>query len=166
MHDLHRDIEFAQAACLRFGRAAALEIVLVELGDVAHMANPVIDDAALARCERGVDAAAAVVPAHDDVTDLEHIHCEIKHGKAIEIAVHDKVGDIAVDEHFTRRQVDDLVGGHAAVGATNPEITRALLRGENAEETRAFALHALGPAAVVVEKSRQIRHARILVGIP
>ena len=80
-----------------------------------------------ARPERGAHAAAAVVSDDDDVLDLEHVDGELHHRQAIEVGMHDDVGDVAVDEHLARRQADDLVGRHAAVGAADPEVFRRLL---------------------------------------
>ena len=40
----------------------------------------------------------------------------------------DDVGDVAVHEQLARIEVDELVGGNAAVGAADPEVFRALLR--------------------------------------
>ena len=41
--------------------------------------------------------------------------------------MHDQVGHIPVNEQFSGRQPDDLVGGHPAVGAANPQIGGELL---------------------------------------
>ena len=87
---------------------------------VPYVAQPVVDEAHLTALERGLHAAAAVVAADDDMLDLEDVHRVLQHGEAVEVGVHDDVGDIAVHEEFARQEADDLVGRHAAVRATNP----------------------------------------------
>ena len=75
--------------------------------------------------ERGAHAAAAVVAADDDVLDLQHVDGELDHREAVEVGVHDDVGDVAVHEQLARQQADDLVRGHAAVGAADPQVLAA-----------------------------------------
>ena len=72
-------------------------------------------------------AAAAVVAADDDVLDLQHVDGVLQHRQAVQVGVHDDVGDVAVDEQLARQQADDLVGRHAAVGAADPQVARRLL---------------------------------------
>jgi hypothetical protein len=61
-----------------------------------------------------------------------------------------------MDKHFARLKACDLVGWHAAVGATNPQIFGRLLLRQMVEETGLLALHALGPCTVVVEEMREV----------
>ena len=72
-------------------------------------------------------AAAAVVADHDDVLDLQHVGRELDHRQAVQVRVHDDVGDVAVHEQLARHQADDLVGRHPAVGAADPQVLRRLL---------------------------------------
>jgi hypothetical protein len=62
----------------------------------------------------------------------------------------------SVHKHFTRLKACNLIGGHSAVGATNPQILGRLLVRQVIEEPRLFALHALGPIAVVVKEMRKV----------
>ena len=68
-----------------------------------------------------------VVPADDDVLDVQVIDGILNCREAIEVRMDDNVCDVAMYEHFTGRKPDNLVGGNAAVGAANPEIFRRLL---------------------------------------
>ena len=63
--------------------------------------------------------------------------------------MHDHIGHIAVHEHFAGLQPGNLVGGHAAVRATNPHVARLLLRLEVGKEAGALGLHSRGPDTVV-----------------
>jgi hypothetical protein len=82
------------------------------------------------------DAAATVMSAHDDMADLEHLDGELDHRQAIQIRVHDDVGDVAMHEQFPRQQVDDFIRGHAAVGAAYPQILRAIAGATASEKNR------------------------------
>lgn len=102
MDDLHSDIEFAESIGLLARRRLAFNFTAIELRDVAHMTNPVIDDAASARLQCSVYAATAIVTAHDHIGDLKRIEREVEDGETIEIAVHDEIRNVAMDEHFAR----------------------------------------------------------------
>jgi hypothetical protein len=52
---------------------------------------------------------------------------ELDHRQAVEVRVDDDVGDVAVDEQLARIEVDQLVGGNAAVGTADPQVFRSLL---------------------------------------
>ena len=121
-------------------------------GDVLHVAQPVVDQAERLAVERGAHAAAAVVADDDDVLDLQHVDRELQHREAVEVGVHDDVGDVAVDEQLARRETDDLVGRHAAVGAADPEVSRRLLLARVGEEIRIAVAQARGPRAVAFEQ--------------
>ena len=74
------------------------------------------------------------------------------HGEHVEIGLGHDVGDVAVDENLARREAGDLVGGHAAVRAADPEVFRALLVGEFAEEVRIVGVDRVRPVAVVFQE--------------
>ena len=94
---------------------------------VLDVAQPVVGEADAPVLERRRDAAAAVMAADDDVLDFQHVHGELHHGEAIEVRMDDDVGDVAMDEQFARAQSHDLVGGHAAVRASDPQVAWPLL---------------------------------------
>ena len=70
----------------------------------------------------------------------------------------DEVGDIAVDEDLARHQVDDLIGGDAAVRASDPEQLGSLLCGQLAEETGVVVLYPARPSPIVPEQFAQRPH--------
>ena len=62
------------------------------------------------------------------------------------------VADIAVHEHLTGIETDDVVGGNAAVRATEPEIARRLLLGETAKVIGIAAGLSRRPPQIAVEQ--------------
>src|SRR5690606_4489630 len=102
--------------------------------------------------QSGTDATATVVPDDENVLDLEHVDRELDHRHAIEVGVHHHVGDIAVDENLAGNQVDDLVGGHARIGAADPQVLGRLLLRKLSEETRILARDPLGPGKVAFQQ--------------
>ena len=157
------DVQFAQAIArgeLADGRHACL----VLLAHVLHVPQPVVAQADAIAAQGRADAAATVVAADDDVAHAQDVDRELHDRQAIEIGVHNQVGDIAVDEQFAGQQSDDVIGGHAAVGAADPQVARRLLRGELAEELRILPANALGPAPVVVEQFAEFGHAGFASG--
>jgi len=103
-----------------FVRANALQLLLVFPADVLYVAQPVVDQTKSVVTQRSADTAAPIVTANDDVLNLEYVDSELQHRQAIEIGVHDDICDVAVHEHLTWREADDLVGGNTAVRASNP----------------------------------------------
>jgi hypothetical protein len=64
-----------------------------------------------------------------------------------------------MDEELARVEIDDLVGGHPAVGTADPQIFRRLLAFEPPEEAGIRGDHALRPGAVVCLQVVQHRGA-------
>ena len=118
--------------------------------DVLHVSQPVVDQPVPPALERGEDATAAEVAADDDLLDPEHLDRVLQHRQAVEVGVHDDVGDVAVHEDLAGVGAGDLVRGHAAVGAADPEIARRLLRLEAPEEPRIALHHARRPDAIAL----------------
>ena len=54
-------------------------------------------------------------------------------------------------EELAREQAHDLVGRHAAVRASDPEVRGSLLSRKPGEEIRVNASNAFGPSAVIFE---------------
>ena len=133
----------------------------MRVGDVLHLAQPVVDQPVTVAVERGEHAAAAEVPADDDVVDPQQFERVLQHGQAVEVGMHDEVGHVAVHEHLAGVGAGDLVGGNAAVRATDPEIARRLLRGQAREEARVALGDLCGPAAISAQQVLE-RHAAIV----
>jgi hypothetical protein len=72
--------------------------------------------------------------------------------------VGDYICDVPVHEDLTGDQSNDLVGGHPAVGATDPEVGRTLLSREILEEVGVIEAHPLGPSPIVFEQVFQNAH--------
>src|SRR5690606_2738026 len=126
--------------------------------DVLDVADPVVGQAHPGAVQRRADAAAAVVADHQDMFDLEHVDRELDHRQAVEVGVHHHVGDVAVDEHLARVDVDDLVGRHARVGAADPQVPGRLDLGQAAEEAGILGLDAVGPVAGAFKQFVQSVH--------
>jgi hypothetical protein len=86
------------------------------------------------------------------VLHLENVDGELEDREAVEVAVGDDVRDVAMDEDFARGEAEHLVGGHAAVGAADPEILGGLLTGEAFEVLRVGEADPFGPGAVLSEQ--------------
>ena len=138
-------VEFAQridAAPQRQG----VEPLLVPVAHVLDVADPVVGKADAPVVERRGDAAAVRVADDDDVLDLQDIGGELDHRQAVQVGMDDDVGDVAVHEQLARRQVDEFVRRHAAVGAADPEVARRLLLQQPGEEARLARLGLLAPS--------------------
>lgn len=76
--------------------------------------------------------------------------------------MHDEIGNIALNEHLTWCQTDDLIGGHATIRASDPQVLGALLPGERVKETRLLSFGTGCPCAIVDEKVVEIGHGTML----
>lgn len=88
------------------------------------------------------------MPADDHGLDAQRLDGVLQDGQAVEVGMHDEVGNVAMNEHLPGWQSDDLIGWHTAVGAADPQILRRLLGGEALDEIRIGVDYALRPAAV------------------
>ena len=152
LRHLRDDVQFAEPVDDGGFVRLRLEERDVPLGHVLHVPQPVVDEPERLALPCRPDAAAAVVADDDDVLDMQHVHGVLQHRQAVEIGVDDDVGHVAVDEQLAGQQVDDLVGGYAAVGAADPEVAGILLCGEFAEEVRVLRVDAFGPEAVLFDQ--------------
>ena len=120
------DVEFAEAVGARINISDLFKFILMRNMEILDVAQPVVDKAELLLLARGLDAAAAVMAADDDMLDLQNLHRVLQHGEAIHIRVDVEVGDVAVHEHLARREAEDFISRNAAVGAADPEKFRRL----------------------------------------
>jgi hypothetical protein len=65
-----------------------------------------------------------VVTANNNVTDLQDFHGELQNRQAIQVRVNDKISDIPMHKNLARRKIDNLIRGHATVGAADPKVLR------------------------------------------
>jgi len=93
------------------------------------------------------------------VAHLQDIHRELHHPQAVEVRVHDEVGDVAVDEQLAGQQPDDVVRGHPAVGTADPQILGRLLLRQFREKGGVLLTNAGGPGLVAVEEMAEGAHA-------
>ncbi len=151
------DVELAEGVDALRGRQR-LEPGGMAVAHVLDVADPVVGQADAPVLERGPHPAALRMADDDDVQHLQHLGRELDHREAIQVGMNDDVGDVAVHEQLARHEVDQLVGGDAAVGAADPEIARRLLAEQAGEEAGARGLHLLRPAAVALEQLRKAVH--------
>ena len=141
-------VQFAQAVGALLRRQHLAQVAAVLLVHVLHVAQPVVGQPDAAVGHGRVDARAAIVAADDDVLDLEHVDGELQHRQTVEVGMDDDVGDVTVDEQFTRRHTQQFIGRHAAVRAADPQVFRGLLRSEGLEKAGVFFHHRRRPVAV------------------
>ena len=132
--DLLDDVEFAKPVHLPSRIVVRVQAGGVFLADVLDVAEPVVTQADPILREGDPNAAASVVADDHDVLHFEDIDGKLDDGKAVEIGVNDEVGDVPVDEEFSREEVDDFVRGDAAVGTADPEVLGGQLLGESREK--------------------------------
>ena len=162
VHHLLDDIQLAQAVvalALGFQRG---KLRLVLPAYVLDVAQPVVNQPQPIVAQRGEHPAAAVVPAHDDVTYAKDVHGKLNGREAVEVRVDHHVGDVAVDEHLPGQQAHDLVGRYPAVGAPDPEVLRRLLTGQPPEEVGVLPGHLGCPHAVVRKQVAEDSHLVVL----
>ena len=108
----------------------------VKIGRVLDVTQPVVYQAVTVWVHRRLDAAAAVMASDDNMLDLQHLDRELYHRQAIHIGVIYEICDVAVDKDLARSEIDDHIGRHAAVRASDPEIIGILLPGEIGKKAR------------------------------
>lgn len=91
-------VETAQGAGALVGRGQGIQIGGELFADIGKVPEPVADQPDLAPFEHSLNAAAAIVAADDDVLDPEHLDGVLDDREAVEVGMHDEIGDIAMDE--------------------------------------------------------------------
>jgi hypothetical protein len=87
---------------------------------------------------------------------LSDIDGELDHRQAVEIGMHDDVGDVAMHEQLARQQADDLVRRHARIRAADPQVLRRLQARQLEKILGIDLLHAIRPGAVEVEEVEEV----------
>ena len=151
-------IELAQTIEGRLRRAVR-QGACMSLTNGIDVTKPVVDEPELRALEDGSNAAAPVMSRDNHVLDLQHVDRVLQDREAVEIRVHDHVGDVAMNEQFAGRQSHDFVRRNAAVRAPDPQVRRRLLLAEAFEECGVVRQHALGPLGVVLQQTTERCHA-------
>src|SRR5471032_1118703 len=163
--DLLDHVELAQPFGALVARQDVAEVALVLLVHVLHVAQPVVGQADAGACHGRVHALAAVVADDDDVLDFQHVDGELQHRQAVQVRMDDDVGDVAVDEDVARRQSQQLIGRHAAVGTAYPQVFRRRLLRQPVEEVGVALDLRIGPDAVVVQQMLQRRGVLVVLWV-
>src|SRR5688572_14860337 len=100
------------------------------------MTQPIVDEAELNIAHRSAYPTTTIMPTDNNVLHIEDFYRVLDDGKTVQIAVNDHIGDIAMNENFTRSKANNLIRRHTAVRAANPEIFGILLRGEFGKKVR------------------------------
>lgn len=129
-----------------------IELLLVKAVHVADVSQPGVQQTQVLGCHGGLDTAAAVVAADDDVLDAEVLDGVVDDAHGVEVSVADEVGDVAVDKCLAGLEAADLLGGDARVGASDPEVLGSLAGNEVLEEVGVDLGLVLSPLAVVDEQ--------------
>ena len=64
---------------------------------------------------------------YDDMLHVQNFDGILDDGEAIEVGLHDDVGNIAVDEQLTWEQTDNFIRRNAAIRTPDPEVLGRLL---------------------------------------
>eukprot|EP00303_Exanthemachrysis_gayraliae_P003913 CAMPEP_0206004104 /NCGR_PEP_ID=MMETSP1464-20131121/3778_1 /ASSEMBLY_ACC=CAM_ASM_001124 /TAXON_ID=119497 /ORGANISM="Exanthemachrysis gayraliae, Strain RCC1523" /LENGTH=304 /DNA_ID=CAMNT_0053377505 /DNA_START=127 /DNA_END=1037 /DNA_ORIENTATION=+ len=116
-------VELHEAAIPLLRIADALELRAVQPDHVADVAEPILQGRAVVDgLHGGLDPAALVVAADDDVRDLERAHRVLDDGHEVRVGADHHVSDVAVDEHLPGALPEELIRRHARVGAADPEV--------------------------------------------
>jgi hypothetical protein len=78
------------------------ELLVVFVPNVLDVTQPIVDEAEPVVAQRGEDAAASIVAAHDDVSNAQYVDRELDDRDRVEVGMDDDVGDVAVYEQFAR----------------------------------------------------------------
>jgi len=125
---------------------------------ILDVAQPMVGQSKPVPALHGPNAGATVMPTNNDVFDFQDVDGELQHGEAVEVAMRNHIRQITMNKHFPRQKARDLIGGHTAVGATDPKVAGCLLARELLEEFRVRLPYAFGPDAVIFEELFQETH--------
>lgn len=144
-------IQLDNAIGFLIGVGDLVQLFLMQPVHVPNVPEPRIQDPQILRRKGRLDTPAPVMPAHDNVLDMQMAHSIVEHTHDVEIRVRDHIGDVAVDEGLSGLESRDLLGRDARIATSNPQILWLLARGEFLEEFRVFLLLLRGPLLVVGE---------------
>ena len=93
---------------------------------ISDVSQPGIEDAQVVGLHGGFHAPAIVVPANDNVIDLQVEYCIVDDRLCAEVGIGDHVGNVAVYKSLAGGDAHELFGSHQAVGAADIKYFRAL----------------------------------------
>src|SRR5581483_8874970 len=152
------DIQLTQSVETFVPVGDAFEQRFILIPDVLDMPEPVINQTQPEFFHRGFDAAAAVMPADDDVSDPEDVNRKLNDREAVQVGMHDNIRDVAVDEHFARIEADQLRRRHAAVRTADPQILGRLLPRQALEKIPPLRADAFSPGPVPFDQFLKFSH--------
>lgn len=129
LHDvaaLLQDVELDEALVSVILVLDGVQLLFVETVNVTNVSQPGVEEAKILGGHGGLDTTAAVVTADDDVLDAKVADGIVDDAHGIEVGVADEVGNVAVDKGLTGLEADNLLGGDARVGASDPEVLGGL----------------------------------------
>jgi hypothetical protein len=85
------------------------------------------------------------------VFHLQMDHREIDDGGYVQVGIGDHIGKVAMNENIAGFDAHDFTGGHAAVGATDVQIFRALSIGELGKVLGILLQLGFGPVAIFLK---------------
>lgn len=85
---------------------------------ITDVAEPGVEQAHVFGRHGGFDSTTAIVPAYNDVLDVQMADGIVYNGHYVKVGGADEVGDVAVDEHLASTEAGDGFGRDARVGAT------------------------------------------------
>jgi hypothetical protein len=134
------------------------------VGTEVEDSSPGAEPAGLKGDDFGGRRPVVVVPPLGEGVGQEHLQAvidgKLDYREAVEVGVHNEIRDVAMDKKFARQQADNLIGGHPAVGATDPEIAGRLLMGKLEKKIRLLSPDVFGPRFVIREEVVERAHGR------
>ena len=78
-------VQLDESLLTKFGVVDGLEFLVVDPVDVLDRVQPLVDQSVVGAVHGGSNAAAAVVPSHDDMFHLRHFHGELQHRHQVHV---------------------------------------------------------------------------------
>ena len=142
------DIHFNESVELGFLTIQRCKFIGMIAHNATRMIEPLPELTGSSSCECPPDATTPIMTAHNDVRNLEHLDCILQRRHQVEIARINKVGDVAVNEHTSRRSHGHLFRADPAVRATDPQERWLLAVGLSREKVCALVDKFLRPSPV------------------
>src|SRR5471030_255740 len=121
--------------------------------ELTKRSEPALDvcRAVIVVIQRRAHTSTTVVTADDHLPYSQRFDCILHDGHTVRITRNNDVRDVAVDEEGTRLERHDLIRGHAAVRAADPEVFGTLNGTQPVEELRVRHRVGRGPYPILLE---------------